>query len=71
MFQFIAELEIKGVLTGTVEAALQPQSVPGVPNPRVSLPREVGDVRSKIFHVFFSCFSAIICLLYSVDYGRV
>ena len=26
----------------------QPQSVPGVPNPRVSLPKEGGDVRSKI-----------------------
>ena len=26
----------------------QPRNVPGVPNPRVSLPREGGDVRSKV-----------------------
>ena len=30
----------------SVSGGTQPQSVPGVPNPRVSLPKEGGDVRS-------------------------
>ena len=34
----------------------QPQSVPGVPSPRVSLPREGGDVRSQlIYRVYRVC----------------
>ena len=35
----------------TPESRAQPHSVPGVPNPRVSLPREGGDVRSKIVYL--------------------
>ena len=33
--------------TPECSCSAQPQSVPGMPNPRVSLPREGGDVRSQ------------------------
>ena len=41
-----SSLELEGY-TDCPQSA-QPQSVAGAPNPRVSLPREGGDVRSKI-----------------------